>query len=53
MPNAFVLDLQPLWLRPDSKVGDGDCIHSCLPGVMLIAARLLQQLLRSAPGGSA
>ena len=53
VPNAFVLDLQPLWLRPDSKVGDGDCIHSCLPGVMLIAARLLQQLLRSAPGGSA
>ena len=45
VPHASVLDLQPMWLRPDTKVGAPDCIHVCMPEPILIAARILQNLL--------
>lgn len=41
VPGAAVLDMRPLWLRPDAAVGRGDCVHVCLPGPFRFAARLL------------
>lgn len=48
---ADVLDLRPLWRRPDARVtggrgnGGGDCVHVCLPGPLLLAARMLFELV--------
>jgi len=54
VPGAAVLDLTPLWLRPDAMV-DSDklmphnCIHVCSPGPLRFAAQQLQRLLQLLP----
>jgi hypothetical protein len=52
IPGAAVLDLMPLWLRPDGRVDSGgdkltNCVHMCSPGPLRFAARRLQRLLES------
>jgi hypothetical protein len=47
-----VLDLTPLWQRPDAMVGSGtknpwNCVHVCSPGPLRLAARQLLHLLRT------
>lgn len=49
---AAVLDLTPLWMRPDAMVDSGkhkpgNCVHLCLPGPLRIAARLMQHMLHN------
>lgn len=49
---AQILDLTPLWLRPDAMVGSGgvkpwNCVHVCMPGPLRLAARQLLALLSS------
>lgn len=34
VPNVTVMDLRPLWMRPDAAVGKGNCVHMCSPGVL-------------------
>ena len=49
VPFASVVDVRPLWMRPDAMVGstmgDGNCVHACLPGPLLLVARMLQELV--------
>lgn len=45
-----VLDLTPLWQRPDAMAAAGnaapnDCAHLCTPGPLRFAVRVLQQLI--------
>jgi hypothetical protein len=52
-PRVSLLDLTPLWLRPDAMVDSGreqvvDCVHSCVPGALRLAARQLMHLLHYA-----
>lgn len=52
-PRVNLFDLTPLWLRPDNMVDSGsaapkDCVHSCMPGALRLAARQLLHLLRFA-----
>ena len=47
-----ILDLTPLWMRPDVMQGSGDsapwnCAHTCMPGALRMAARQLLLLLRT------
>jgi len=40
------LDLTPLWMRPDAMQGSGEsapwnCVHTCMPGALRMAARQL------------
>lgn len=46
--NAALLDLKPLEMRPDAHVGNGDCLHWCLPGALGLVPRLLQHVLTAA-----
>lgn len=51
---ASVLDVSPLWKRPDAKVGlfyhqgrwQFDCVHFCMPGPFRTVAQLLQLHLK-------
>jgi hypothetical protein len=45
LPEVHILDLEPLYLRPDAHVGGGDCLHMCVPGPLSIIPRLMLQLL--------
>ena len=50
VPNTAVLDLTPLWLRPDAMVSSGsdaptNCVHVCSPGPLRFAARQLAHVL--------
>jgi len=50
--NYAVLDMSPLYLRPDSHVGkydaaNIDCLHYCLPGPLDLFARVLLQMLKN------
>lgn len=45
-----VLDLTPLWQRPDAMVGSGtvkpwNCVHTCMPGPLRLGGRVLLNLL--------
>lgn len=46
------LDLTPLWMRPDAMQGSGEsapwnCVHTCMPGALRVAARQLLLLLQT------
>lgn len=52
--NYPVLDMSPLYLRPDSHAGklvyenaSTDCLHYCLPGPLDLFARVLLQMLKN------
>ena len=40
-----VLDMSPLYLRPDSHPGGTDCLHFCIPGPLNLFSILLLQML--------
>mmetsp|Transcript_14484 Transcript_14484/g.29348 ORF Transcript_14484/g.29348 Transcript_14484/m.29348 type:complete len:121 (-) Transcript_14484:98-460(-) len=42
--NLAVLDVAPIYLRPDAHV-PGDCLHFCVPGPVNLGANLLMQML--------
>lgn len=47
-----ILDMSPLYLRPDSHSGkydstNTDCLHYCLPGPLDLFARVLLQMLKN------
>lgn len=48
--SIYSLDLTPLWMRPDAMQGSGEsapwnCVHTCMPGALRMAARQLLLLL--------
>ena len=45
VPFASVLDVRPLWMRPDAMVGGENCVHVCLPGPLLLVGRMLQEMI--------
>jgi hypothetical protein len=50
VPNVHVLDLRPLWMRPDAMVDSfskqpANCVHVCIPGPHLLSVKLLLHLL--------
>jgi len=42
-----VVDMKPLYLRPDSHPGDEDCLHYCMPGPLDLFPVLLLQMLHN------
>ena len=51
-PFVALLDLTPLWMRPDAKQGSGEaapwnCHHTCVPGALRLAARQLLLLFQT------
>ncbi len=43
--NISVINMKPLYLRPDAHPGRGDCLHFCTPGPLDLFPRLLQNEL--------